>query len=247
MLRNNKKMQILANMAVFCCLWFSASIGWSMQSYKVSDGDTIKVNISSNEMTRITVDGKGRLDSVWGASEVIDFKADKNAGELFFRPKANAPMAFSFFVRDDSGSTYTLVAQQKDIPSQTIVLKPKQVTSGQSYNPRFKSSAHVDRVKHLMKGMALGEGVQGYTFEDSKQTMPLWAETKIQLRRSYYGYGLLGEIFTVENVSGKAMTFHEKEFMNFGDKVVAVALERLSINAGETTFLYIVRNTAEAK
>ena len=61
------------------------------------------------------------------------------------------------------------------------------------------------------------------------------------LRRVYTGDDLLGEIYTVANVSQASMTFHEREFLDFGDRVQAVALERQSLPQGQSTFLYVVR------
>ena len=97
-----------------------------------------------------------------------------------------------------------------------------------------------------MKGMALGGDVEGYAYEDESQAVPLWAETKITLRRNYHGKTFTGQIYTIENISGKRMVFNEKEFQNFGDEVAAIALARLNLEHGETTYLYIVRRPAEA-
>ena len=211
------------------------------QVFRVKDGDTVAVKISSRELTRITVEGAGRLDKVWGSAGVLEIQPDKEKGEIFIRPAPTAPNALSFFVRDDQGATYTVVASQYDIPSETILLKPAAPRKrlGRSY--QYRSTPFVEQVKHLMKGMALGESIDGYRFEDAEKKVPLWAETDIVLRRVYTGDDLLGEIYTVANVSQEAMSFHEREFLEFGDRVQAVALERLSLPEGQSTFLYVVR------
>ncbi|PCS24013.1 type-F conjugative transfer system secretin TraK [Candidatus Enterovibrio escicola] len=217
------------------------------QEFRVKDGDTVTVKISSRELTRITVDGEGRLDKVWGASGVLEINPDKENGEIFVRPLRSAPTAFSFFVRDDLGATYTIVAKQHDIPSETVLLKTASPRKNIGRGSEYRSTPYIERVKRLMKGMALGEDVPGYTFEDAEKKVPLWAETNITLRRVYTGYDLLSEIYTLENISDKEMVFNEREFLDFGDNVKAVALEQLSLAKGETTFIYVVRQSLEAK
>lgn len=223
------------------------NIAQAAQEFRVKDGDTITVKISSRELTRITVDGVGRLDKVWGAAGVLEITPDKEKGEIFVRPSRSAPTAFSFFVRDDLGATYTIVAKQHDIPSETVLLKPAAPRKSAGRGSEYRSTPYIERVKRLMKGMALGEDVAGYTFDDAEKKVPLWAETNITLRRVYTGYDLLGEIYTLENISDKEIVFHEREFLDFGDNVQAVALEQLSLAKGETTFIYVVRQSLEAK
>ena len=91
--------------------------------------------------------------------------------------------------------------------------------------------------------MANGEDLEGYYREETDQVVPLWHETKIRLRQLYETIDLNGEIYTLENVSPNAMTFHESEFMGFGDSVLAVALGSLSLEPGEQTRLFVVRQT----
>lgn len=230
----------LAIAMVVAMLLYSGSAN-AAQEFRVKDGDTITVKVSSRELTRISIQGEGRLDKVWGSAGVLEIQPDKDKGEIFIRPAPGAPTALSFFVRDDMGATYTIVAQQHDIPSETIILKPAAPRRSVGRGSEYRSTPFVDRVKRLMKGMALGEQVDGYSYEDSEKKVPLWAETQIILRRTYTGYDLLGEIYTIQNISDADMNFHEREFLDFGSRVQAVSLERLSLGKGETTFLYVVR------
>ena len=221
-------------------LLFTTSL-FGAQEFAVSDGDTVKVKISARELTRISVDGEGRLDKVWGAPGVLDIQPDKEQGEIFIRPTSSAPPALSFFVRDDSGATYTIVAQQYEVPAQTIILRsdaPRKVTE---QNPQQASLPFVDKIKELMEGMVLAETIGGYRLEDMQESIPLWQETHIVLRRVYKSRDLTGEVYSIENRTDQTVTFHEREFMNFRGRTQAVALERLSLASNETAFLYIVR------
>jgi type-F conjugative transfer system secretin TraK len=236
--------RVFTNPAVFLVLWLlclSPGSADAAQVFRVKDGDTVAVKISSRELTRITVEGAGRLDKVWGSAGVLQIQPDKDKGEIFIRPSATAPTSLSFFVRDDQGATYTVVASQYDIPAETILLKPVAPRKRVGRGDRYRTTPFVERVKRLMKGMALGESMEGYTFDDAEKKVPLWAETDIVLRRVYTGDDLLGELYTVANVSHEPLTFHEREFLDFGDRVQAVALERQSLPQGQSTVLYVVR------
>lgn len=232
---------------VACFLLVAPGIATSAQEFRVKDGETITIKLSSKELTRIAIQGDGRLDKVWGSAGVLEIEPDKDQGEIFVRPSPQAPTSFSFFVRDDLGGTYTIVATQHDIPSETIILKPAAPRKSIGRGSEYRSTPFVERVKRVIKGMALGDSIDGYSFEDLEQGVPLWAETEIVLRRVYTGYDLLGEIYTIKNVSKKEMTIHEREFMDFGHEVQAVALERLSLDEGESTFLYVVRKPVGAE
>lgn len=213
------------------------------QEYKAADGESIKVQISSHELTRVYVTG-GRLAKVWASQGVLDIQPDKSKGEVYVQPTANAPSVFSFFVRDDLGSTYTLVAQQMDVPAETIKLKPK-VAHRNKGNTEFENQPYVDQVKQLIKNMALDSDMDGFNKEDSSQNVPLWDETLITLRHTYSNENLLGEVYTIQNKSKSVMNFQEQEFFDFGDSVLAVSLEKLDLEPNETTFLYVVRRNDE--
>lgn len=221
-------------------LLFITSV-FAAQEFVVSDGDTVKAKISARELTRISVDGEGRLDKVWGASGILDIQADKEQGEIFIRPTASAPPALSFFVRDDMGATYTIVAQQYDVPAQTIILRSDAPRKVSEENPQQASLAFVDKIKKLMKAMVLAEKIGGYQIENTQESIPLWEETKIILHRVYKSHGLTGEIYSVENVTDKTVTLHEREFINFRGRTQAVALEKLSLAPSDRAFLYIIR------
>lgn len=215
----------------------------SMQPLSVQDGDSITVKISSREITRIGIAGEGRLDKIWGASGIMEVSPDTDNGEVFIKPLAGAPGTFSFFIRDDAGATYTLVATQHDIPSQTIMLRPSNLRQNSLEQARWQNQPFIENVKSLMKAMALGEAAAGYQIEVRQSRVPLWRETDIRQVRAYVGFALLGEIYVVTNRTGEVIRFHEREFMDFGEAVSAVALERLEVEPGGSTTLFVVRQT----
>ena len=219
----------------------AASISaYSAQTFRVKDGDTINVKVSAKELTRIAVEGDGKLGDISIASGLIEIQPDTERGEVKIRPLPGAPSHFSFFVTDDLGSTYTVVADQYDVPSETVLLKIDNAKRSKDFE--YKTVPYVELVKQLMRGMAINKTPDGFSVDDVNIKVPVWRETQIVMVKTFTGYELLGEVYKIANVSKEPMIFDEREFLEFGKNVKAVALEQLSLDAGSSTFLYVVRS-----
>ena len=215
---------------------------WSLpviaQNYEVGDGDTIRVRISSREINRVLVDG-GRINKVWGSSGILEIKPDKDNGEIYVKPTDNAERSFSFFIRDDQGATYTLIATQSDIPSQTITVKPKFKIVR---NSKSKNDPYILKIKKLIKEMALGSDKTEYRVSSHDKEVKLWKDVRIRLQRSYASKDLKGEVYLIRNISQKKIRFNESEFLGFGANVRAVSLDKLELEDEESATLYVVRS-----
>lgn len=231
---------------IISSIMMPTSLALAAQKYKVGDGDTVRVQISAKELSRITVEGDLRIDKVWDNQKDLEIKPDKSLGEIFVRPKIGSRRNISFFVRDSAGSTYTILAQKKDIPSQTIVLSPKvRQKRSLGFKGRSRSLPYKKRVKNLVRAMASGIGADKYSVEEVNRAVVLWRETRITLRHTFTGQKLNGELYYIENESGKPIVFNEKEFLGFGEDVAAVALKDLKLGVSESTYLYVVRRRSE--
>lgn len=230
----------------FSALLASATNTYAIQNLSAKDGDTLKVKISSKDVTRVAIKD-GRIAKVSSADGVLEIKADMDVGEVLIKPSPGAPNVLSFFVRDMMGSTYTVVAEQYDVPSETIVIKPIIQRNRKSFTQRYRQQPFVEDVKSLMKTMATDASNENYDVEERVESVRLWAEAKIELRRIYTGDKFVGEIYSIANVSKSEVVFHEREFMDFGDNVQAVALDRLTLQPGASTQLYVVRLLVEGE
>ncbi len=235
---------------IFCYSALSALVVlWAQgasakQEITLKDGDSVKITLSASDATRIIMD-RGRIEKIVAPKGMLDIQADKERGEIFLKPLASASESMSFFVRDDSGATFTLVATRRPIPGDTIVLKNASPRKLPGKGAHYLSTPFVERVKQLIKAMALGENTESYGIEDQNRSVELWRETNITLVKSFTAHDLYGEVYLVANASDEELRFHEREFMEFGDRVQAVALERLVLKPKASTFLYIVRRTAD--
>lgn len=228
---------------LFClCL---AEPAFAKQEITLKDGDSVKVILSANDATRLVMD-RGRIEKIVAPKGMLDIQADKERGEIFLKPLASAPESVSFFVRDDSGATFTLIATRRPVPGDTILLKNASPRKSPGRGGQYLSTPFVERVKQLIKAMALGENLESYGVEDQNRPVALWKETDITLVKSFTAHDLYGEVYVITNVSSDPMRFHEREFMEFGERVQAVALERLELKPDASTFLYVVRRAANA-
>ena len=214
---------------------------FAVQRIQVKDGDQVKVVISRSDVSRLAIEGEGRLKKVWSPQGYLDLQPDKAQGEAFFKAAKGAPQSFSFFARDDFGNTFTIVATQSKVPSQTIMLVQKNRQKVAVTDEPRKALAYKKSVNTLFKAMYLEKELPGYTTADVDETVVVWAETTIRLIKTYSNHRFQGEIYEITNVSKEKLEFHESEFFDFGERVLATGLERLSIQANQKTQLYVVR------
>ena len=213
---------------------------WGVQKIVVSDSDVIKVKLSSRELTRIAVEG-GRVEKLWGAAGMLETQVDKKEGEVFLRPSGLSANVLSFFIRDSYGSTYTLIAEQNDIPSQTIILSPTHKIS-KIEKEKYKNRPFVIAIKELIKILYREDAdAKNYDVKEANEEIKLWKEVILIHFKTYSGEKLLGEVYKLKNISKQEMQLSENEFLNFRPNILAIAIEKLSLNQNETTKIYIVR------
>jgi TraK protein. len=210
----------------------------------VRDGASVPIQVSARELTRITMTAGDRLERVFGVSGVMDVQPDKSTGDVFIRPTITRPgRAFSFFVRDARGATYTLLAKVVDIPSQTVVLHPV----GPSPQPikaaaAGRSTGRTRRIEALMRTMATGHG-HAWSRTDVGALVPIWRQTDTVLDARWQGDGRLeGQTWTVRNRTAAPIRLDERDFLTLYPDVTAVAIEHLSLAPQEATRVFLVLN-----
>ncbi|WP_299945718.1 type-F conjugative transfer system secretin TraK [uncultured Microbulbifer sp.] len=225
-------------------------LGWSVmgaaqQRYPVKDGETVLVTVSRYEMNRMTAEGENRLEGavvIKGEYEVLNNK-ELNEG-LFIKPKNDKP--FSFFLEDNMGNTFTVVAEPKNVPSQTIIFQGKAKPIAANERARFRGDPHLQRIADLNKAMSNRTPLKGYNrYDHDAKRDKVWPDTELRLVMTYESAMYLGEIFELRNISSNTITYREEDFMNFGNGVLAVGLEHLTVPTNRRTFVFVTRS-AEA-
>lgn len=232
-------------LSLLCLLLLLPELAWSAaKEIAVSDGATVEAAVSARELTRITMADGSRLARVWGIQGTMEVQSDDETGEAYIRPLAlDAGKAFSFFVRDERGATYTIAAIVSDIPSQTIRLRPSDRARSPSTmeGPAGAALPYVRALKDLVRSLSLRSVPADYVRETVGTPVPLWRETGIRALERWVGNDLVGEIWTVRNLSDAPMTLDEAEFDAVYPRLRALSIASMRLQPGESTELYLVR------
>lgn len=220
----------------------SALSATAAQTIKVVDGGSYKIKVSASDMTRITMGGGARIEEYRGKLTAVEVKIDQEAGDVYLHPRPGSGVAaFSFFIKDSYGNVYSLVAEQHQIPSETVILVS---SDQQTEEVDKKSEAYITKIKDMIRFMAGGKESGGYYRQAEKQELVLWKETRITLVESVESGKFQGLVFLIENLTEQELVFSEKEFKNLVPNVLAASMEKLAIEGGGVTRLYLVTGGA---
>lgn len=212
----------------------------ALQLVDVVDGQTVTVKVSGKDLTRIAMADGSRIDRVWGLEDYMQVEPDREGGQVFLRPAPGlTARAFSFFVRDDQGATHTLLAVPVDMPSDTVLLRPKNRAAEVS-NVATLAIPYTERIKNLVRALARGAVPEGYMPSVEEREITLWAEARIALTARYSGE-LMGEVYQLTNISDAEMRLDEREFARLATDIKAVAIVEHRLAPQQSTRLYLVR------
>ena len=224
-------------------LFLLSNICWANQVFNVKDGDRVSVVFSQYELNRLVIKG-AKITDVRGAAGFIEVTPDKKAGEIYVKTLLKKPN-YSFFVSANNGSTYTIVVNHSDVPAQTISLIPKsKLVKNKKINVKlFDALPLRNKVGKIGMAMAKDEDHEAFDVENIEDEIEikLWKEVKINLIKQYIGNDLKGDVFSIKNRSKDEIRLHESEFLNFGENVIAVSIEKHELKPGEKTKLFIVK------
>lgn len=206
----------------------------ALQKLTASDGESLAVRVSRDDLTRIRVEG-GRIERVWGSQSAMEVQTDPQAGEVFLRPRSPSP--FSFFVKTTRG-TFTLVATPVDRPAETVVIR----ASGAAAEGRAELP-YVTRIKRTVRAMLAG-GDARRTPEN--RSVALWQEARVRLVARWPG-SPSGEEYELTNISDATMRLHEREWQELAADLRAVAIEDHELAPGESTRVFLVRGGGDGR
>ncbi|MFQ5469744.1 MAG: type-F conjugative transfer system secretin TraK [Gammaproteobacteria bacterium] len=211
----------------------------ALQVVDVVDGQTVPVKVSLKELNRISMADGARIDHIWGAEDRMRVEADKTSGQLFVRVIGAKP--FSLFVRADNGETYTLLAAPKDIPAETVFLRPP-YHSNQSRNSADRALPFIKRIERLMLALGRNALPEDYTPRPAPEVIPLWEEVQFERKTIYTGDTFTGEVYTLTNLTQEEMLLDERELRLLpGHPVAAVAIDKHRLRAHESTEVFVAR------
>ena len=139
-------------------IFFGSSDVQAAQSRVVEDNAEIAGIISAREVNRITL-GDDRIKSAVGAPTGYTIEHDPDSGDLFLVP-FGFPLPtepVNLFITAESGVTYQLFLEPRDIPAEQILITNRTV------NPETVSSAsRREKLAGLTRAVLTGESLDGY-------------------------------------------------------------------------------------
>lgn len=212
----------------------------ALQVIDVKDGQTVAVKASLSQLTRIGMTDGSQLAGVWGVKGQVKITKDDEAGEAFIQPMTNSP--FSVFVRDEYGSTYSLMVQPVRSPGEMILLRPARKTGGSEQAE--KNLPYVERIKRMWKIIANDDqgDVISTTDTEHQKTIPFWKEATLRLEQTRQSATLSADIYTLINVSDKDMTIVEDELKDLNEDWRLISIRNPVLKPGDSTRIYIIRD-----
>lgn len=228
----------MKNRLLLTAILLLPSSAFALQVVDVVDGNTVPITLSQKELNRIGMADGSRIAHIWGPQDRMTLEADTDSGQLFVRAIGTSP--FSLFVKADNGETYTLLAAPKDIPAETVFLRPPYRSSDKS--AAENALPYIKRIERLAKALGKHALPEDMTPIQSSSVLPLWQEVHFKREMIYAGETLTGEIYSLTNLTDKEMRLEEREFSTLaGNPVAAVAIDKHLLKPHESTDVFIIR------
>lgn len=235
----------MKNLLILITILLLPGSAFALQVLDVVDGKTIPITVSLKELNRLTMADGSRIEHIWGPQDRMTLETDTDSGQLFIRAVGAKP--FSLFVKADNGETYTLLAAPKDVPAETVFLRPPYRSTERRSGER--SLPYIKRIERLAKALgkhALPEDMTPIQLQ-SFRAIPLWDEVHFKREMIYAGDALNGEVYWLTNLTKKEMRLDEREFRSLPGKhpVAAVAIDKHLLKAHESTEVFIIRKVGQ--
>lgn len=198
-------------------------------------GEQLKLNISSQTLTRITIVGE-RINKIISDSNRFITETDAVSGTIFIRAKDK--QAFPLFLTTEAGNTYHLLLTPQAISADNIEIIPPQHKEADNW---AKRTPYQTAITQLIKGMANNTPPTGYRIlADEKITAPLFSRPiKTTAQAIYQGKHLQGTVFTLTNTGKTTITLHHTLLDQ--PNVLAVAFADEQLAPKQTTTAYQIR------
>ncbi|MDA8403511.1 MAG: type-F conjugative transfer system secretin TraK [Desulfobacteraceae bacterium] len=216
---------------------------------------TTKILLSNRDVNRIICQNGPIKDIVYSQEKGISVKTSSSNAFVKFLI-TNSPLAPNmtysetpseiYVVCGDDNTVYTLIAMPKDIPAQTIELASSKKSIKKTLS-LFKGLAFEKKVILLIQSAYRNDAIDSFTVKIINRPLNVFREMDVLYGRQIVadGEGLtLNEyILSMKPTSAKSsIPLDEKFFLipELTQKPVGIALERMALNMGQTTRLFIV-------
>jgi conjugal transfer pilus assembly protein TraK len=176
----------------------------------------------------------------------VILSCDMDKGEVYVRPVGIGEKPISLFVSSPR-ATYTLLLRRADIPADTLIIDDRSARlfgAAGGERPQ-RAASHVRALKAMLVAMTSAQPSKEFRVEEVERPLALWKEADFKLVKLVEGRNLIGEVYTLANVSAGPMVLAEQEFDREEGGVVAVAIEHHNLQPREMTTVYVIRTMGE--
>lgn len=217
---------------IFLALFFGAQSAQALQIVDPVEGHNAVVRISEKETTLLRIENAKIRGMVFTEGELI---VDKNeaAGTAYIRPGV-LTKPINLRIESSSGALHNLILQVTDIPQEDVVIREPAKES----QALPAGSSYANQIKALVVAMA-DPGNTKFAPQRKNQPVALWEGTGFVLVATYKNRMMVGEHYELTNTGKSQLRMVEQEFYRRG--VLAVAIEKMILEPGEQTRVFVVR------
>jgi hypothetical protein len=207
------------------------------------DGSVLKVSRRGVNLIKFPVEDV----EVYTRSKIAEVKVNKGTVAVAYTIENPQEPIDLLFVTTDGPYSLTLIPA--DIPSEIIMVEmPKtrysqakeRMTDPEDEGSRVNSD-YINQIKELLKGMCAEEAPYGYTIKRVGRPVASSPGLQQTLEEVYSGSAMTGERYILINRSKNTMSLSENQFHQ--KDILSISLEKLTLDPGEVTRLYIVRKS----
>lgn len=222
----------------------SNSVQARVNSHHSKEGQTIILDISQSSLNRLYVKGL-RITNIRAVKNQLVWKKDEKKGELYIAPFSKiSTRPINFFLQDEAGNVYTIIARPKSIPSQSHEFIPNQLSIEKAVSWE-RDASYPKTVAKLIASLYNHKTPAGYLSARLAVSVVIWKETDLMLVRRVTGPRFIGETYKIKNLDSKMMVLHEQEFvrnvLNRQQKIKGVAIDDHRLAPNAFTYVHIVR------
>ncbi len=240
MIRNNygKKFVLFIGLGMFGSVLAGSNV------HHARNGKTIIIDISRASLNRLYVKGL-RITKIRAVKNQLVWKKDQKKGELYIAPfNKLSDRPINFFLEDESGNIYTIIARPKSIPSQSHQFVSRNISNRKAKSWE-RSGNYPKIVAEVIAFLYNHKTPTGYVSAHLAVPVLLWKETDFMLVRRVTGSQFIGETYRIKNIDSKVMVLHEQEFVKNAKSrdhnVKGVAIDKHRLAPDAATYVHIVR------
>lgn len=209
------------------------------RSWAGNDRGRVEAVIALGELSRIALEG-GRLAALIDYKQALHARKDEATGQFFIAPREAGNKPINVFAIDEAGSTYALLLHPRDLPAQSVILKPVAVATSPRKLPNPPSLARA--VKDIVVRLTQPKHLDDPRVTRRSEGIALWDEARLHLTATLDAGDLVGERYLLTNLTPADLQLREEELYREG--VVAVSISQHALAPAGTTVVIVVRERA---